>query len=309
MLDTGPAFDDSRFDPDTPSRDGNRIRLSTQRHLRSTPTLDSSAPQQRSQQRENPRQYCTLQCLRGLVSGGVLDPSCPNVRDHGDGRHVLKQSTFFHLLRQQLFTTLDSDCDVVAIHGSRGALLKVTLASHGYTVVAKSTVPEFVEHLRYEATVYQRLYPIQGIYIPLYLGSINLKTPYIYDGIADLVHMMLPSPAGRPLSGELTAANRAELMNKTRKSLGAIHQLGVVHQDPAPRNLCWNQEISEVMVLDFERSVVIEARPVLGILSPNRKRKHRPCDRFSKPSCGRSEFTKDTERAMCELQYLNSWTG
>jgi len=119
---------------------------------------------------------------------------------------------------------------------------------------------------------------------------------------------MLLSPAGRPLSSHLTAANRAELIDKTRKSLDAIHQLDVVHRDPALRNLCWNQEIDEVMVLDFERSVVMEARPILGILLPNRKRKRRPCDRFSKMFCKRSELTKDTQRAMCELQYLNSWT-
>jgi hypothetical protein len=116
-------------------------------------------------------------------------------RFDNQGCHVLNQSTFLRVLRQQLFATLDSDCDTVGVHGSRGALLKVSLASHGYTFIAKSAISEFVKHLRHEATVYQQLSPIQGTYIPLYLGSIDLKTPYIYDGIADLVHLM---PQYRP---------------------------------------------------------------------------------------------------------------
>ncbi|OQE71143.1 hypothetical protein PENNAL_c0111G10958 [Penicillium nalgiovense] len=120
----------------------------------------------------------------GPLTKGELDQTCPNVLDHGKTRHVINARAFVKRLQRQLSETVNADCEVLGIHGSRGALLKVTLSSHGYTVPAKCTVPEFAEHFRHEAAVYARLRPIQGIYIPLYLGSIDLAHPYSYDGIA-----------------------------------------------------------------------------------------------------------------------------
>jgi hypothetical protein len=39
--------------------------------------------------------------------------------------------------------------------------------------------------------VYDELQPIQGIYTPLHLGSIDLVHPYTNYVVADLQHMML----------------------------------------------------------------------------------------------------------------------
>jgi hypothetical protein len=147
--------------------------------------------------------------------------------------HAIDQSQFLGLLRQQLSNSLAVDCETLGIHGTRGALLKVTLSSYGYTMPAKCTVPEFVHHLEHEAAVYQRLLPVQGIHVPLYLGSLDLDSPCNYDGIADLVHMMLLSPGGQPITRVLNAANRSDLIEKTEQSLSAIHRLGVEHRGAA----------------------------------------------------------------------------
>ncbi|KAF2179925.1 hypothetical protein K469DRAFT_730386 [Zopfia rhizophila CBS 207.26] len=165
-------------------------------------------------------QYCTQKCLLGLVKGGPLDTSCPNIRDYRP----------------------------VGVPGACGVLFRVRLKSHGYTVAAKSTPIDFVHRLKWEATIYEHLRPIQGIY-----------TPYFYDGIAELVHMMFLSFGGKP-----------------------IHDLGVLHKDLMPRNMLWNEETGQVMVIDFERAEVVKPRTVLGVISANRKRKRGLMLRYSR---------------------------
>ena len=93
----------------------------------------------------------------GKVYSEELDHVCLNVLDHGITRHVINADTFIRLLRRKLSETVNAGCETLGIYSSRGALLKVTLSSHGYTVPAKCTVPEFLEQLRYEASVYDKL--------------------------------------------------------------------------------------------------------------------------------------------------------
>ncbi|RAH83552.1 hypothetical protein BO86DRAFT_447011 [Aspergillus japonicus CBS 114.51] len=190
--------------------------------------------------------------------------ACPNVRDHGQGttRHVISSKTFVCKLQRQLSETVNADCETIGIHGSRGALLNVTLSSHGYTVPATCTVSEFRDRHRHEAAVYDKLRSNQGIYIPLYLGSIDLAHPYSYDGIAYLEHMMLLSPSGQSLDLALTELGRT-----------SIHSRNVLHKDPAPRNWSYNPESKHVVFFDYERAELIEPRPILSEMSPNRKRK------------------------------------
>ena len=105
-------------------------------------------------------QYCTQGCLRGLLEGGLLDEMCPNVRDHGESHHRIDQRTFLNLIRRQLSKDLDNDCEPVGVHGARGALFKVRLTSHGYTLAAKCTVIHFIGYLKREADIYKHLRPI-----------------------------------------------------------------------------------------------------------------------------------------------------
>jgi hypothetical protein len=103
-----------------------------------------------------PRQYCTLQYLRGLVRRCPLDRKCPSVGEHGDGKHTISRPTFLRLLRGQLASNLDIDCERLYIQGWCSALFKVTLASYGYTVVAKGTIDRLVHHLRHEAAIHSK---------------------------------------------------------------------------------------------------------------------------------------------------------
>ncbi|OCL01491.1 hypothetical protein AOQ84DRAFT_434837 [Glonium stellatum] len=265
---------EDEHDPDTPSRPSRR---SPPHHLPQAldPTSRSSSGRD-SRCAPKGGQFCTQKCLLGLVTGGLLDKMCPNVRDHGRNHHQIGQPTFLNLIRRQLSNDLDTDCEPVGVHGARGALFKVRLTSHGYTVAAKSTVIDFVDHLKHEANIYKRLRPIQGINAPVHLGNIDLHRPYFYDGIAKLVHMMFLSYAGQPISQHICADNRIYLTNQVQRSIQAVHELGVLHRDARPRNILWNTEVGQAMIIDFERAEIRELRSVLGVVSPNRKKKQVP---------------------------------
>ncbi|KAK5790631.1 hypothetical protein VI817_007918 [Penicillium citrinum] len=293
---------DEENDPDTPSR-GPHSHSSIERKQMSTNASSPTHSKAGSFSEDNHRRYCTLKCLRGLVHGGELDMACPNVRDHGKTHHVITGHSFLRKLRQQLTETINADCETLGIHGSRGALLKVTLSSHGYTMPAKCTVREFREQLRHEAFIYNRLTSIQGVYVPLHLGSIDLVHPYSYDGIAYLEHMMLLSPGGISFDAAIRDIGKAALIPKLMESLTAIHDEGIIQKDPAPRNWRYNPEIGQVVIFDFERAESVKLRSVLAVISANRKRKRsQNCE--PKGKFVSSEFGQEVEKAVHELRYL-----
>ena len=139
------------------------------------------------------RQYCTQGCLLGLVLGSAIDNSCPNAPLHRRGRkrrtHLLNKQQFGAMVQRQLAITLDRNCKDLKIQGSRGALFQITLASHGYTFVAKGTRDVFVSDLMHEGRMYERLKSIQGTLIPVYLGNIDLDRPWL-DFRVRIIHML-----------------------------------------------------------------------------------------------------------------------
>ncbi|KAJ8610800.1 hypothetical protein MRB53_038351 [Persea americana] len=219
------------------------------------------------------RAFCTKRCLLGLVNGGALDRDCANVNEHGTDVHRINKSTFLALMGAQLSQTLDSDFQPCERPGSRGVPFRATLASHGYTVIAKCTPADFVTHLWHEAAVYDRLQPIQGYCVPIHLGNLDLQLPYYYEGIAKLTHVMFLGYGGTPIYQHWHRLDQQGVLRQAEKCMNAIHGRDVLHRDVMPRNILWDRDRSEVMIIDFERAEMRRARPVLGQLSINRKRK------------------------------------
>ena len=104
-------------------------------------------------------------------------------------RAIIMKLINLQLIYQQLFKDLDNDCMQVRIHGAREALFMVKLTLYGYTVAVKCITVDSIAHLKREAIIYERLRPIQGVHVPVYLGSVDLDQSYlyIYDGICELV--------------------------------------------------------------------------------------------------------------------------
>ncbi|PSN58807.1 hypothetical protein BS50DRAFT_345102 [Corynespora cassiicola Philippines] len=294
------AASDEEPDSDTPSR----RRPSPQRLSRAHDSTNSSSPSQ-SPRKGRSGQYCTQNCLLGLVNGGPLDMLCPNVRDHGQSHHQIDQPTFLTYIRRQLSSDLDTGCKPVSLPGACGVLFQVRLKSHGYTVAAKCTPIDLVHRLQHEAIVYNVLRSIQGIHVPVHLGNIDLATPYYYEGICELVHMMFLSFGGKRISQCLTTGSRPLITKEVDRSAQAIHNFGVLHNDLEPRNMLWNGETGRVVVIDFEQAEVVKQRTVLGIISANRKRKRGPNGRMAKQSGDRcSVFARERKRAAIELRSL-----
>jgi len=207
-------------------------------------------------------------------------------------------------MRVQLSRTLDTNFEPCGRPGSRGVPFKATLASHGYTVIAKCTPADFVSDLKHEADVYKRLHPIQGRYVPACLGSLDLLQPYYFEGIAKLVHVMFLEYVGTPIYRHCAVLDQQHVLWQVEQCMEAIHQLNVLHQDIMPRNILRNGESGEVTVIDFERAKILPARVVLGPLSMNRKRKQmndvgnrRRIDRSGKPFA--REMAKLREGIIC----------
>jgi len=225
--------------------------------------------------------YCTQKCLLGLIRSEPLDPRCPNVSLHRQGRrkgsqyHLLNHRMWLTLVRNQLARSLDDDLDPLRKGGARGVLFRVTLSSHGYTFVAKGTVPTFREDLRHEAAIYQQLRPLQGECVPVYLGAIDLDHPYYYDVGVRVVHMMFLSWAGETLNdGNATEDMKRDWNRELGRSVQAIHDAGVLHGDIRPANTLWSPDVGRMMVIDFDRSIDIRPpRHPLSTQSPNRKRR------------------------------------
>lgn len=262
--------------PDTPTPTGRRTGQGTRQSRR-------LAQRPRGGGGEQGRQYCTQKCLLGLLEGGFLDPKCPNVALHRKGcaharaHHPVNHTEWLGLLRKQLEQSLDDGITPLGLGGARGVLFKVTLLAYGYTLVSKGTVRAFIKDLEHEAAVYERLKPIQGLYVPVFLGVIDLRSmnrTYYYDHRVYVVHMTLLSWGGGTIAEALNNGNMPKSpQDMATRALRAMHQEGVIHKDVRLANMLFNREINGIMMVDFERSLLLKPprRPLTQSI-PNKQR-------------------------------------
>ncbi|KAF2630545.1 hypothetical protein BU25DRAFT_259623 [Macroventuria anomochaeta] len=295
-----PDSSDEEPDVDTPSRQP----VVGSQNLSYTQPAGKSTSSRKSRHTGQAGQYCTQKCLLGLVNGGPLDQLCPNVKEHGNDCHRIRVSTFLKRIRQQLSKDLDSNCELIGIHGACGVPFRVRLVSHGYTVVAKATPVYFVHCLEQEAAIYRQLRPIQGTHIPVCLGSIDMEVPYRYDGIAELEHMMFLSYGGKRLDKLQTGKDKLLIAQQLARSVEAIHSLGVLHTDLEPRNMLWDEDRRQLMVIDFERARVPQSRRVLTAITGNQKNTTKSSTDAAKVPEDGNMFVRERRHAANELHRL-----
>ena len=236
---------------DTPSRPTaiKRKRASTEGNTKQTTSGPGS---------QRVRQYYTMKCLTGIRYRQDLDPKCPNYIEHQKATelrvHVLDLNTFTQQVRSQLNADMDHNCDPMGIQGSRGALFKITLASHGYTFVAKGTVKIYHSDLLHQCEVHEHLFSLQGSAIPVHFGNLDLYYPYCYDVGVKIYHMLMMSWGGLSLYIQTPSVTFYALEQKKRRSLRAVSRLSAVHDDWRLPNMLSNEETQRVLVIGFERS-------------------------------------------------------
>lgn len=235
-----------------------------------------SNEEEREKSERAPREYCTMACLRGLVTDGALDQKCPNVQQHDrshQDKHPFDAEEFIRHLQAQLDEDPDHGFEPLHIRGSTGFLVKATLMSHGYTVIIKATTAHGAEYLEHEIQVYNRLRPLQGFDVPMCMGELRPQPerPYWYHG-EKTVRMLALSWAGFRLDFGMLYDNddddsdvdnsnkkkkkkkRVDHDKKHKECLQRMQALGVeVDDTTAWRNFLWNEELDRVVAIDFER--------------------------------------------------------
>ena len=170
-------------------------------------------------------------------------------KGRGKERHAISVVQLRELLLAQIQKTINTNIEPLGIQRARGAIFKLTLESHGYTIIGKGTPPHYVADLRMENAVYDRLHEIQGTVVPVYLGAIDSPRRYFYDLDVDIYHWLLMSFAG-------TALTLPEF-EAYRPSVDAIQerlmQYGIAHSDISPYNVLWDEQAKKLMMIDFER--------------------------------------------------------
>lgn len=267
--------DDEPEDPDAPaSPRSRRSRKGNLAQARGKVRGEPSDGQNSTSSRQGrQRQYCTQDCLLGMVRGLRLDETCPNASLHPrDGtHHAIGLTTFMELIQAQLKETLDVDCHSLDVQGARGALFWIALTSHGYVFVGKGTVRAFIPTLLHEGKMYQRLETLQGAAIPVYLGNINLRRSYYLDLDVKIKHMLLLSYGGKMIDDDTS-------QTEVWRTVGEVKGLGVDHGDVRWPNMLWNEEKERVMLIDFERARYFSNEPATDIVTEERALQGLPPD-------------------------------
>lgn len=228
------------------------------------------------------RPYCTTACLLALRRQDDSQPRCPNHAEHIRAASLItKPSELRQHLKDQLIKREGprSEKFLLMKPGAGFAQpIKIWLKSHGHVLIAKAFQPEDVQTMRQEAQIYDRLRHLQGIDVPVCLGTIELPTEksLLCWGVG-FTGLLLLSFAGAGMDnwpclgmgiGEAGEADRSftqSLIAEVTKSLGRIHKKGVLHRDIALRNIMVKKITRygspshptfdlQVQLIDFERS-------------------------------------------------------
>jgi serine/threonine protein kinase len=180
------------------------------------------------------------------------------------------------LLRKQLSQSLEKGVTVLGKEGACGALFQITLLQFGYTFIAKGVTSGRLPELEREVAIYEKLQPLQGHHIPVYLGSVDLKSlgqVFFYDIDVRIIHFILLSYAGTEVKA-VAGNSKTHIIDTVTSILEKIHSLGVAHRDVRLPNVLQSPG-GEINLIDFDRAVFLPAaaRSTLSAISPNKRRR------------------------------------
>ncbi|KAJ5135762.1 uncharacterized protein N7515_005040 [Penicillium bovifimosum] len=197
------------------------------------------------------RAYCTMKCLRGTADKELLDEKCPNVAEHGVGRHSISSQEITARLSDQLQQSRDEGFRQLHIIGRTCYLLKATLLSHGYTVIIKATSSDHSHRIKCELRNYKDLILLQGSKIPVCLGMFEPKVPYWYHGTL-MRYMLVLSWSGIRTDYELSPEARHFVDREMSVLKRILFDHGAIHRDLVPRNVLYNAATRSLIVIDLE---------------------------------------------------------
>ncbi|QUC21863.1 uncharacterized protein UV8b_06104 [Ustilaginoidea virens] len=219
---------------------------------------------------EHNARFCSQLCILGLRNNAPLDNDCPNAELHRrsstQSHHSISADELLQKLKEQLDSNIDAYCTPFADRGGYGMPFKLTLTAYGYTLVGKGTNRRLWGEVSQEAQAYRILQKLQGVAVPVFLGSIDLSITYFDYYLGDIRHMLIMSYGG----DEISQDQRGRLKGEIRRSIKEVKNCGVVHQDLRIRNMLWNKESERVVIIDFHRAKLAR-RPILATQTSKRK--------------------------------------
>ncbi len=227
-----------------------------------------------------------------------LDKMCSNALNHEENHHQIDKFTFLNLIHQQLFKSLNIDCKFIDLHEAREALFIVRLTSHKYILTAKCIIIDFVAHLKRKVVIYEHLRSIHKTHVSMYLRNVDLDHSYVYDDIAEIVHMMFIDFEKQFISRHINSVNSVQIIEQFERSIQTIHQLRVLHRDMMSHNILWNAKLDQMMIIDFDRAKIQKSRAILDAISSNQKRKWATALKKQLNNV----FMQEIRRAMIELR-------
>ncbi|KAK1252190.1 hypothetical protein MKX08_003377 [Trichoderma sp. CBMAI-0020] len=210
------------------------------------------------------RPFCTPECLWGLERHRGPDPDCPNYRYHG--RRHLRLDELLDGLQDQLEDDVangnQANHKFLSRSGLYTVLLKVRLASHGYTLLLKGVIPSKVGHLFREADMYYNLMSLQGFCIPVNFGMIetqNEVTSHYFGGYNIFMVFGGFAKGVMPLFQCMAAGiDKQVIVDAAERTFRHIHGERVLQFDPEPQNMLYDARLDRVIIADFERAVYNE---------------------------------------------------
>ncbi|KEY71204.1 hypothetical protein S7711_02315 [Stachybotrys chartarum IBT 7711] len=167
-----------------------------------------------------------------------------NNEENTGSHHTTSLRTLYHPLQRS---------------GQISTLYKLHDEVRGYTLVAKAVGNPHRPTLAHEEATYGVLDSLQGKHIPVCLGVVELASPLtqkvcIEDTQYTLVYryMLLLSFAGFGLDHAEATVDVTTIGGSVDVAFHAIHELGVLHNDPGHNIVCDGN--GKIMVIDFERS-------------------------------------------------------
>ncbi|KAI9808450.1 MAG: hypothetical protein M1826_004148 [Phylliscum demangeonii] len=170
---------------------------------------------------------------RAARQGQERQGARPNSNRHPLGPGV---TAFASLVQRQIEADPDHDIEPMGKQGARGALFKLTLATHGYTFVGKGTIDVFVDELQHEGAIYR---PSRAS-VPVCLGNIDLESPYFLCKGVLIIHMLLMSWAGEEADRDPRRKRIRHLEVEVARTTEEVLQAGVRQGDLRRANLLWN---------------------------------------------------------------------
>ncbi|THY76182.1 hypothetical protein D6C87_03173 [Aureobasidium pullulans] len=129
----------------------------------------------------------------------------------------------------------------------------------GHCLVAKGYRHEDVGWLQNELAVYERLQALQGKFIPVCCGVVDLPKAYNTTESRAVQHLLLLSWAGETLNARGPVIDQfgidlSALETQLLWGLEQVHEKQVVHGDAERRNMIFDRESQRLTMVDFERS-------------------------------------------------------